>query len=136
MYNKICAIEAGELIQCMNSGLEILGKREMTDKYMKSTLLNQRFILDEIFYRNASKLHFFIVFNQPTVPMCVPQSCGNLGISSFIHVEGKNLPFDHDFTTNVTWDNEENFEGFWSGNDVMLLINKKLTPGIHHHPSQ
>ena len=103
---------------------------------MKSTLL-LRFILDEIFYRNALKLHFFfIVFNQPTVPMCVPQSCGNLGISSFIHVEGKNLPFDHDFTTNVTWDNEENFEGFWSGNDVMLLINKKLTPGIHHHPSQ
>ena len=70
------------------------------------------------------------------MPMCVPQSCGNLGISSFIHVEGKNLPFDHDFTTNVTWDNEENFEGFWSGNDVMLLINKKLTPGIHHHPLQ
>ena len=40
LYNKICAIEAGELIQCMNSGPEILGKREMTDKYMKSTLLN------------------------------------------------------------------------------------------------
>ena len=39
----------------------------------------------------------------------MPQSCGNLGISSFIEVEGKNLPFDHDFTTNVTWDNED----FW-----------------------